>query len=77
MPKVDRKGQARAHGALGRALPWLGRFDDAFVHLTEGLSLYEELADPIGQGECHNMISDVFEHQGNPVEALHHARHAL
>jgi tetratricopeptide (TPR) repeat protein len=35
----DRRGQAHAHACLGRALPWLGRFDEAHDHLQQAIDL--------------------------------------
>src|SRR5262249_35845069 len=41
----DRPGQAHAHRGLGRALAWLGRYDEAHDHLRRAVDLFAELDD--------------------------------
>ncbi|MET8159275.1 tetratricopeptide repeat protein [Sphaerisporangium sp. NPDC005289] len=73
----DRPGQAHTHRRLGRALAWLGRYDEAHDHLRQALVLFAELGDILGQADVYNRISAVFEQQGNPTDALTHAQRAV
>jgi tetratricopeptide (TPR) repeat protein len=73
----DRHGQAHAHGGLGRALAWLGSYDEAHDHLRQAVELFAELGDMVGQAHSYDRISSVFEHQGNTTDALTHAQRAL
>jgi tetratricopeptide (TPR) repeat protein/transcriptional regulator with XRE-family HTH domain len=74
---ADRRGQAHAHRSLGRACPWLGRYDEAHTHLRQALRLFEELGDWTGQADSHMDLAMAFEHQGRNQEALPHAQQAL
>jgi tetratricopeptide (TPR) repeat protein len=75
--QCDRYGQAHAHCGLGRALHWLGYYEDTLLHLEQARSLFEEIGDRVGQAHVRLDISHIFEHQGNLAEALPHAEKAL
>lgn len=66
----DRRGQADAHRRLGRALAWLGRYDEAYDHLQQALEAYTQLSDQAGQAESHLTLATVFEQQGKNGDAL-------
>jgi tetratricopeptide (TPR) repeat protein len=74
---ADLWGQAHAYYGLGRAYPWVQRYDDALSHLTAALRLFEELQDRSGQGRTHYQLSWLFEHQARYHDTLHHCRRAL
>jgi len=73
----DRHGQADAHRGLGRALAWVGCYDEAHDHLRQAIDLSAELDDPAGRADSYFGISSVFEHQGNNTDALTYAQRAL
>jgi tetratricopeptide (TPR) repeat protein len=73
----DRRGQAHAHRSLGRALAWLGRFDEAHNHLQQAVGLSADLGDPAVQVETHIQLGAVFEQQGDAGKALAHNQQAL
>jgi tetratricopeptide (TPR) repeat protein len=73
----DRRGQAHAHRSLGRALAWLGRYDEAHDHIQQAVDLFAELGDPAEEAESQMQLSAVFEQQGNPADALAHAQQVL
>ena len=66
----DRRGQADAHRRLGRALAWLGRYDEAHDHLQQALEVYTQLNDRAGQAESHLSLATVFEQEGKNGDAL-------
>jgi tetratricopeptide (TPR) repeat protein len=73
----DNRGQAYSHHGLGRAYTWLGRYDEARVHLQLAGDLFEKLDDKTGQASTHIDMASTFEASGNPAKALVHAREAL
>jgi tetratricopeptide (TPR) repeat protein len=73
----DRRGQAHSHALLGRALAWVGRYDEAHDHLRQSIDLFAELDDPGGRADSYISLGAVFEQQGNPTEALAYAEQAL
>jgi tetratricopeptide (TPR) repeat protein len=73
----DRRAQAQAHRSLGRALAWLGRYDEAHDELQRSLDLFQQLDAEAEQAECYMQLSNVFEQQGRPADALAHAQRAL
>ena len=73
----DRLGQAHAHASLGRALAWLGRYQEAHDHIRQAVDLFAELGDSAGQADSYIQLGLAFEQQGNPAEALANVERAL
>jgi tetratricopeptide (TPR) repeat protein len=73
----DRRGQAHAHRALGRAFAHIGHQDDADDHHRRALDLYHQLGDHIGQAVTHYQICSLLERLGRYRQALEQARHVL
>jgi tetratricopeptide (TPR) repeat protein len=73
----DRGAQAYAQRILGRAYGRMGRFDDAYTHLSRSLTLYREAGDDKGQANAHEGLSWICETQDRYVEALQHSEQAL
>jgi tetratricopeptide (TPR) repeat protein len=74
---ADRYGQAHAHRGLGRAYPWLGRFEESMSHLRQALGLFEELGDQAGQALTLTELGHWLGFQNHHEEALAHAQRAL
>lgn len=72
----NQNGQAHAHCALGRAYPWLGRYDDANDHLRQALVMFEQLDDQVGQANTFLEFSWMFEHRDQHAEALNCSQRA-
>jgi DNA-binding SARP family transcriptional activator len=77
----DRAGQARAHHDLScvRLLvsPGKAPHKATHKHLTQALSLYQELGDQAGQACVHLGFTQMFESQHRPGTALRHAQQVL
>jgi transcriptional regulator with XRE-family HTH domain/Tfp pilus assembly protein PilF len=74
---ADTAGQATARRLLGHTMARLGDYDQARVHLTQCLELYQQIGDPIGEGRVHQTLGWVAERQDRYTDALGHARQAL
>jgi hypothetical protein len=70
-------GQARTHGALGRAYRRQGHYEEALVHFTILLDIFKQLGNTGGQARAHRSIAQIREDQGRNIVALHHAEQAL
>lgn len=73
----DRLGRAHAHRGLGRAYPWLGRYDEAREHFESAIDLFTEIGDPHGLGHTHVELSWLFEHQDLCTESIRNSTRAL
>ena len=73
----DAEGMAHSHRGLARGYTWLGRFDEARVHLRDALGTYQRLGDCAGQGFVYRNLARVSARQGLPRRALNDDRHAL
>ena len=70
-------GQVSALHYLTQAKLRVGDYDAARLHLDEVLDLGERLADDAVRARAHLDLGHVFELQGQPDQALHHAEQAL
>jgi tetratricopeptide (TPR) repeat protein len=73
----DLPGQAHSHALLGRALAWLGRYNEAHDHFQKAIDQFAELSDPSGQAGSYVLLGSVFAQQGNPTGALAVTQQAL
>ncbi len=74
---ADQPGQAHAHLGIGQACAWIGRLDQARLHLQDALRLFEELGDQAGQSHAHNYLGVTFQTQERYGEALTHRQQAV
>jgi tetratricopeptide (TPR) repeat protein len=74
---ADPTAQGRAHLYLAIPYIWLGRHDDADIHLHRALDLAVQADDPVGQGRIHAALSLVRERQGRYTDAFEHSEQAL
>ncbi len=74
---ADDTAIAHAHRGLARGYTWLGRFEDARIHLRAALAAYERLGDQAGQGYAYRNLARVSARQGRPGPALEDDRRAL
>ncbi len=73
----DLPGQAHCSRDLGIAYLWLGRYDDARMHLGRAFELFGELGDTAGRALVQISLSIVAERQGQYADGLYHAEQAL
>ncbi|MGH3679404.1 MAG: tetratricopeptide repeat protein [Natronosporangium sp.] len=73
----DRRLEAHAHRGLGRASSRLGRADDAYLHCSQALELYQQVNDLAGQARTHTNLALLLEQMRCYPAALNHARQSL
>lgn len=76
--QVDDLGaQAREETAIGQSSLQLGRLEDAHARLQRVLALHRQAGDRVGQGVSHRHLAHLQSRQGQPEQALDHARQTL
>jgi tetratricopeptide (TPR) repeat protein len=73
----DYATQARSHRILAEAYTFLDRLDDAHTQLDHALELTTQAGDQIQQANTHLRLTTLWDRQGEPTQALQHARQAL
>ncbi len=73
----DATGQARAQRNLASTYIELGRYDDAYAHLTNALNLAARTGDVTRLAHTQGSLGYLRERQGRHSDALQHARQAL
>ena len=73
----DRRLEARAHRGLGRANSRVGRADDAYLHYSQALELYQQVDDLAGLARTHTNLALLLEQTQSYPDALNHARQSL
>ena len=66
-----------AHRRLGMAYTLLRRYAEAEEHYTLALDFYERTGDLVGQARVHQHQGFLWDRQGRPDAALHHAQRAF
>lgn len=73
----DRGGQAHAHRDLARVCSRLGRYDEAYAHLSGAIDLFEAVGDRAGLAHTHLNLGQALERASRYPEALEHSQRAL
>jgi DNA-binding SARP family transcriptional activator/tetratricopeptide (TPR) repeat protein len=72
----DQIGEAHTRSALGRAKALISSFDEAHIHLSRAIDIFQQFGDPAGEARAHIYTGLVAAREGCYTEARRKARQA-